>query len=181
MEKDKRTAFSYLECVCSWLQLERVPQRIYPLCETLHSGVKVVNHLLLCPVFPTLKCFNNCSYFSIIVQSCPFAPPRVPLQVCIVTLLRCISLSSGKIILPSSNPASLISDRVEMNKGSKGPFLSLFSHCQVIFTLGPCGSAQCHTHQLHMTGFFIPGILSNATITAVPNMSEDHTCKYHPA
>lgn len=55
MEKDKSTAFSYLECVCSWLQLERVPQRIYPLCETLHSGVKVVNHLLLCPVFPQIK------------------------------------------------------------------------------------------------------------------------------
>lgn len=52
MEKDKSTAFSYLEYACSWLQLERVPQRIYPLCETLHSGVKVVNHLLLCPLFP---------------------------------------------------------------------------------------------------------------------------------
>lgn len=42
-----------------------------------------------------------------------------------------------------------------MNKGSKESFLSLFSHCQVIFTLGPSGSAQCHTHQLHMTAFFL--------------------------
>lgn len=33
-----------------------------------------------------------------------------------------------------------------MNKGSKEPFPPFFSlHCQVIFTLGPCGSAQCHT------------------------------------
>lgn len=70
--------------------------------------------------------------------------PRMSLsfRLCFVTL-RCSLLSSGKIILTLSNPARLIGDRGRMNKGSKERFFS--PCCQVIFTLGPRGAAQCHT------------------------------------
>lgn len=114
------------------------------------------------------KCFYNRSIFSFIPQ---FHPPRplrlsLPLQVCVVTLWCSPSLSSGKIILPSSSPAGLISDRGEMNKGSKESFLSpFFSHCQVIFTPGPSGPAQCRTHQLHMTGVLISGTWGGAVVS----------------
>lgn len=105
-----------------------------------------------------IKCFHNCTYLVLFFIP-PHPPPLVHMslsfQLCIATLQCSLLFSSGKIILPSPNPASLISDRGEMNKGSKEPFSPFYSHCRVIFTLGLCGSAQCHRHTLHMAGFSI--------------------------
>lgn len=94
------------------------------LCGAFHNSFRLCS--------PTLRFYSPpCSWTSL------------SFRLRFVTLQHCSLPSSGKIILTLSKPASLIGDRGGMNKGSKEPFFP--PYCQVIFTLGPCGAAQCHT------------------------------------
>lgn len=87
------------------------------------------------------------------------ASPRVhmslSLQLCAVTLWTSLSLSPGKIILPSSKPASFIGDRGgEMNKGSKEPFFLcppplFFTLSGYIYSWPPWLSTMPHTPITH--------------------------------
>lgn len=75
------------------------------------------------------KCFHN--RFHLFSPTLPSPGPpcsctSLSFQHCIVTLQHCSLLSSGKINLTLSKPASLICDRGGMNKGSKEPFPPFF-------------------------------------------------------
>lgn len=92
-----------------------------------------------------------------------------------ITLWALLWLCLCKIIPPSSKPdtATLLTGERWIRDQKRlfcGP---PFSHCQVIFTPGPCGSAQCHTQPLHMAGSFICATRGGALAPPLkPNCSD---------
>lgn len=119
------------------------------------------------PCVSTRKCFYNRSHLALFFDFTPLPPPPparlyLSLQVSIVTLFCSLSLSSGKIILPSSNLHSLISDRGEMNKGSKEPFsFPFFTLSGYIYSGSPWLSTMAHTPITHdgLFSFLGPGVV----------------------
>lgn len=86
----------------------------------------------------------------------------LPLQVGAVTLRRNLSRCSRKILVPSSGPATLISDRVEMNKESKRTFsLPFFTLSGCIFSGPQWLSTMPHTPITHdrLFSFLGPGVV----------------------
>ncbi len=136
-----------------------VASHIHAVCKKTPVSRKDGSSSLRLPSVSTRKCFYNCSHLALFFDFTPH-PPRVCLCLSEPALWhRGVASRSpqGKSSLHRPTSRALSVTGREMNKGSKEPFLAIFSHCQVIFTLAPCGSAQCRTHQLHMTGFFIAG------------------------
>lgn len=101
-------------------------------------------------------CFYS-SYYSLTVTFYTLFCLCISLSFYIFCAWQCTVASSspeGKSSPHCITPPTLSVTGERWIRDQKGLF-SLLSFCQVIFTQRPSGSAQCHTHQLHMAAFFI--------------------------